>query len=107
MKFKHKTLIFLAGFVWLAIGIFLLSLGIHFILDTIRNPTLIYIPRRFSISRLIMNFVSDPTQSVVVVITLSLLVGYVKGKVVLSKSVRRQVKRIENSAKPSKPKVSV
>ena len=104
MKFKHKTLIFLAGCVWLVIGILLLSLGIHFILDTVRNPALTYMPGRFSISRFIMKFVSDPTQSVIVMITLCLSLGYVKGKMVLGKSVRRQVKRIESLPNPARLK---
>jgi len=101
MKCSHKTLTFLAGFVWLCIGITLLSLGIHFILETVSNPMLTHVSGRFSISKLVSKFSSDPTQIAVILITLSLIVGYFKGKMVLAKSVKRQLTRIKTLPDPS------
>lgn len=97
-------MIFLAGFVWLLIGIFLLSLGIYFIMETIRNPALSFIPGKFSLSHFVARFVKDSTQAVIIIITFSLLIGYIKGKMVLGKSVNRQIKRIESLPNPAKIK---
>ena len=101
MKLKHNTLIFLAGATWLIIGIFLLSLGIHFILETIRTPLLTQIAGSFSIIAFVEKFTPDRTQAILWILCFSLLVGYLKGKMVLAKSVYRQVNRIESFPKSS------
>ena len=101
MKLSHKTMIFLSGLVWVAIGVFLLSLGIRFVLETIRHPVLTQMPGCFSISTFFGRFVSDGTQVTVLTITLSLLLGYFKGKKVLAKSAVRQIKRIESLPNPA------
>lgn len=101
MKFKHTTLIFLAGIIWLIIGMFLLSLGIHFILQALRNPAFSLIEGKFSLILFFNKFVSDRTQATILILTLGLLIGYFKGKMVLVKSVQRQIKRIETLPKPA------
>lgn len=101
MKLKHNTLIFLAGLTWLIIGVFLLSLGIHFILETIRTPLLTQIAGRFSIAFFVEKFTSDRTQAILWILCFSLLVGYLKGKMVLAKSVHRQIKRIDSLQNPA------
>jgi hypothetical protein len=101
VKFKHNTLIFLAGAVWLMIGIFLLSMGIHFVLETLRNPLLSQIPGKFSLTSYLGGYFADKTHAMICMITIALLVGYFKGKMVLAKSVNRQIKRIETLPKPA------
>lgn len=100
MRFKHRTLILLSGLVWVAIGTLLLSLGIHFILEALRHPELLSASGRFSILTFFDRFVSDRANAVVLVVTVALMVGYLKGKMVLSKSVDRQIKRIESLPNP-------
>jgi len=85
-------------------GIFLLSMGLHFILETIHTPSLTQIVGRFSITNSLRHFISDPTQCVIVTITIALLLGFIKGKMALAKSVRRQVKRIESLPNPASVK---
>lgn len=100
MRFKHRTLIILAGLVWVAIGALLLSLGIHFILEALRHPELAYIPGRFSVLAFFDRYVSDRANAVILVVTVALMIGYFKGKMVLSKSVHRQIRRIESLPNP-------
>jgi hypothetical protein len=101
MRFHHRTLIFFAGLAWLAIGVWLLSLGIHFILETVRTPALSQMAGRFSILETLNSFVTDRTQAVMLCILLALLLGYMKGKVALAKSVTRQVQRIASLPNPA------
>lgn len=101
MKFKHTTLILIAGFVWLAIGILLLSLGLNFLLDTLKDPGLTHIAGKFSISNACARFSADPTKRVILIITAALLLGYMKGKMALGKSVKRQINRIEALPNPA------
>lgn len=101
MKCKHKTLIFLAGFVWLAVGIFLLTLGIQFLLATLHQPSTLITPGKFSLLSTLLPYVRDPTQTVIVLITVGLILGYFKGKMALAKSVRRQIQRIAGLPNPA------
>lgn len=82
LKFSHRTLIFLAGALWLAIGIFLLTLGIKFLMTTQHT------------SNLFSKFTKSPEQGVMMLILLSLLLGFIKGRTVMAKAARKQVKRI-------------
>lgn len=100
MKFKHNTLIFISGFVWLAIGVFLLALGLRFILMTLRMPALLHMDG-FSISLFFSRFTPNPSNCAVLVITCSLMLGYFKGRMVLVKSVKRQLDRIASLPNPA------
>lgn len=100
MKFNHRTLIRFAGLSWLAIGIFLLSLGIHFILETLRYPSFAHIPGRFSLLTFTTQFVPDTQNALIILLTFALLIGYIKGRYVLNKTVDRQVKRIAQFPNP-------
>ncbi len=99
MRCTHKTLIFLSGFVWILIGTFLLSLGIHFILEALRVADAT--SGRFSVLAFFDRFVSDRANGVILVVTAALIVGYLKGRMVLSKSVDRQIKRIASLPNPA------
>ncbi len=101
MKLNHKKLVLLAGCVWLAIGVFLLSLGIQFILATVRDPSLSLVPNHFSLSHYFSRFTTDKSQAASLMIIFCLVVGYFKGKMALAKSVTRQIKRIESLPNPA------
>jgi hypothetical protein len=101
MKFKHKTLVFLAGLVWLLVGVVLLSVGTRFVLETLRQPLLTQLPHRFSVIQLLGNVFSNTTQCAMITIILALLIGMIKGRTVLAKSVKRQIKRIESLPEPA------
>lgn len=93
LKVKHRTLIFIAGLVWLGVGIFLLYLGIHFVLSTIHYAPL-QASNHFSIVSFFSKRIADPEQIACIVVSLCIFLGYLKGRLILSKSVKRQVNRI-------------
>jgi hypothetical protein len=94
-------MIFLAGFIWLVIGGLLLWLGLQFILQTVQNPSLTQIPGQFSLSRFLARWTLDSAQAAMWIILLALSLGFLKGRVVLAKSVQRQIKRIESLPNPA------
>lgn len=100
MKFKHRTLIMIAGFVWFTIGTFLLTLGIRFILETVRNPAQA-LHGRFSLLEMTSSFISDRNNAVVLLLTFGLLLGFLKGRMVLGKTVNRQVARLSTLPNPA------
>jgi hypothetical protein len=78
-----------------------MSLGIHFILEGFSGTNLIDTENRFSILKLMEHFVSDKVHGVILVVTKALMLGYLKGKIVLSKSVDRQINRISTLPNPA------
>jgi hypothetical protein len=99
MKFKHPTLILFCGLMWLAIGVFLMSLGMHLVLTQLRFPS--FVQGHFSLLRYLTLYVGNPANTAILLITGALIVGYIKAKMVLAKSVQRQVKRISTLPNPS------
>jgi hypothetical protein len=82
----HRSWIAISGFVWLSIGAFLLYKGLHLISDgTIRSDSLCFRMREVF---------GSPRQSGTALIAAGLLVGFIKGRFVLSKTVRRVALRI-------------
>lgn len=98
-KCSHRVLIIISGCVWLCVGIFLLSLGLHFILDTLQYKT--FYQDRFSLIAVLSPFVGNLQETALTLITLCLVVGYIKGRFVLAKSVKRQVLRILSLPNPT------
>ncbi len=74
----HKTFITLSGLVWLVVGIFLLMKGLS----------------------LITTGYADADQTALLLISLGLAIGFVKGRFVLSKTVKRVVDRINSLPLP-------
>ena len=74
----QKTFINLSGLVWLAIGVFLLRKGLS----------------------LITAAQMEGDQAAIILITAGLLIGFVKGRFVLSKTVKRVVARILSLPEP-------
>lgn len=104
MKFKHRTLISVAGALWFVIGIFLLTLGIRFIMHTVRDPSLLLEPGRFSILSVATYFVSNLNNAVILLLTSALILGYLKGRIALGKTVHKQIERISSLPNPAKLK---
>jgi hypothetical protein len=93
-KLSHRTLIILGGLIWLFMGIFLLTIGIRFILSSLVLP-----PSSFTIQ--LMKFTLDHSQAMMLLVTTALFIGYLKGKYVLGKSAARQVARISQLENPT------
>lgn len=78
----------------MAIGIFLLSLGIVFVVQTLQT-------NHFSLIAFLSNYVRDRQNATAIVLTAALFVGYLKGRYVLSKSAHRQILRILTLPNPA------
>lgn len=90
---KHKTLYVISGLVWLAIGAALFKLGAGFLYTSINltegTPLLSSIQPLLSVEN-----------ALVVLVALALVVGVLKGRVVLQKSAKRSCERIRNLPEP-------
>ncbi len=89
MQYSHRTWITISGLVWLAIGALLLIKGLTYIVGA---ATTLYEPS--ALLDFIINWTGTLEQAALLVISLGLLVGFVKGHFVLKKTVRRVVDRI-------------
>ncbi len=94
MKLKHQTLIGISGAIWVAVGLFLLPLGLNFLGQ--RDPSVAY-P--------LLDFFAPMTggidTAVVLLIAFSLMLGTMKAKAVLSKVVVKNVKHIRSFPNPT------
>lgn len=97
-KVSHSVLIFLSGVVWFGVGCFLLPLGINFIVGAllIENAT-----QAHPILDFLAPYVGGLEQAALVWIIFALLVGYLKGRTVFAKSVKRSVDRILTLPNPA------
>ena len=92
---SHKTLMLIAGVLWLAIGLYLMPLGLRYLEACLTNPG--YTP----LLALLQGFVSSPDYALVFIIAVALVIGQMKGRVILSKSANREVTRIRSLPDPS------
>ena len=82
----HRNWIAISGFLWLAVGGFLLYKGLHLISDGTLS--------RESLCFRLQGIFGSPQQSGTALIAAGLLIGFIKGRFVLSKAVKRVSVRI-------------
>lgn len=94
--FKHKTLIIFAGMVWLSVGVFLLQLGLRLLTSALSldSDTSVLFNHLSSVAGSLEN-------AVIALIMIGLLIGFYKGRMVLSRSVRRIISRIRSFEEPT------
>jgi hypothetical protein len=85
---NHRSWIVVSGFVWFFMGVFLLYKGLQLITQA-----------TFQTSSLCSHF-QDPQQAATILIALGLMIGFLKARFVLVKSVRRVVTRILSLSLP-------
>jgi hypothetical protein len=90
-KVSHATLIFISGFVWLAVGCFLLPLGLNFVVESLLRENA---SQSHPVLHFLARFVGGMDSAAIVWIALTLFIGSLKGRKVFSKSVHRSVNRI-------------
>ncbi|MFI0435181.1 MAG: hypothetical protein ACH350_05575 [Parachlamydiaceae bacterium] len=97
-KVSHATLIFLSGLVWLCVGSVLLPLGLNFIVDTllIENHHLPHPVLSFLIP-----YTGGLESAALIWIAITLMIGFLKGRAVFSKSVNRSVRYISTLPNPA------
>ncbi len=84
-----------SGILWFAIGVFLLLLGVKLIVFSSVEGT----PRSYLFSRLSL-LVKSREQCALILVTTGLVLGFMKGRFVLSKTVGRVVERIHSMPQP-------
>ena len=92
MKLSHSKLILISGLAWLAIGIYLLQLGLRLLLGADSHQPMV---------DTIAYYLGTREIAVLCLIVIGLYVGYFKGRYVLAKSARRGVSRIAALPNPS------
>lgn len=95
MKLKHSTMLALGGLVWLAVGLYLLPLGLKFLTEQSLIP-----PPSAPLLNFLGSFLSQGN-AIVILIASGLFVGYFKGRYVLGKSAERESARIKALPNPA------
>ncbi|MGE0198299.1 MAG: hypothetical protein AB7N99_07265 [Simkaniaceae bacterium] len=99
MKLRHSQAILLSGFIWMGVGVLLLTKGIQY-LAMAGNQVLTHSQEGFSLIQLFSRFSKDSEQAAFIVIALALLLGFFKGRIVMKKAVHRVVERIRSHPSP-------
>jgi hypothetical protein len=89
---SHRAWIAVSGFLWLAVGGGLLFKGLRLISEGAISPD--------SLSFRMQGLFGTPQQSGTALIAAALLIGYVKGRFILSKTVKRVALRIASLPLP-------
>lgn len=92
---KKPGLIFVSGLVWFVAGFMLLSKGVNLIVSSISGIEETY----FSLMQTFSPYFGA-IKSALLLVTLGLIIGYVKGRYVLVKTVKRVVTRILGMTDP-------
>jgi len=97
-KVSHTTLIFLSGLVWLIVGSVLLPLGLNFIVSAllIENAHLSH-----PVLDILAPYAGGLESAALIWITICLMLGFLKGRRIFSKSVTRSVNYISTLPNPA------
>lgn len=96
---RHRYAIVLSGLIWLATGVFLLNKGLGFLVAA-GHAALSQNAESFSLILLFSPLFGTPEKSALFLLCVGLLVGFIKGRFVLKKTVKRVVKRIRSYPSP-------
>ncbi len=84
-----------SGLLWLGVGVMLLTKGLSLFAQAVLDPT--------SLCARMSGYFGSARQTAIAFIGVSLALGFVKGRFVFSKTVRRVVQRIEQLSLPIRP----
>lgn len=99
-KVSHTTLIILSGLVWFAVGCFLLPLGLNLLVNSIQQSR-IHLIGAYPLVDNLTSFGWNRETVVIILISLGLYIGFLKGRYVLGKSVQKSVARILEFPNPT------
>lgn len=99
MKLSHVKLIVISGFVWFAIGFYLLQLGLNLLLGNLSQD--IVLGQSYPFVAIISNFLGNAENATIFLLVVALFIGYLKGRHVLGKSAKRGVERIQTLPNPA------
>lgn len=99
MRLSHPVCILMSGIIWLAVGIMLLTKGLNHVVQAAH-------PEHFGIKAWLIpsltSIAGGREQAALLVIATGLLIGFIKGRWVLVKSVQRTVTHILSQPAPLK-----
>lgn len=95
MRIKKPGLIFISGLLWFVIGFVLLSKGINLIVQSMSDIDQAY----FSLIQIFSPHIGA-IKSALLLVTVGLFIGYIKGRYILIKTVKRVVSRILDLTDP-------
>ncbi len=96
LKLSHTILIVISGLIWFAIGAFLLSIGLNFLVESGNAPL-----GTFKFLDFLGKFIGGNEQAVLFLVVIGLMIGYFKGRFVLGKAARKGVDRIRAFENPA------
>lgn len=91
MKFSHPVLIVLSGLLWLAVGLYLLPLGMHFLIDSGQTAE-----GNFTLINSFASLGVTSESASLLLIALGLAIGTLKSRLIFSKTVERGVSHIRS-----------
>ena len=92
MKMKRSSLLLLSGSIWLAIGIMLVNLGSSFLVKSLEIAK--KTPDETPLLHFLGAYISSPENVAILIITLAIFIGYIKGNSVMKKQAIRTYDRI-------------
>lgn len=95
LKLSHQVLVIISGLIWFAIGFYLLQLGLGLLLATLQTNG------HYPLISVLKNYFGGPEGSILLIVSVSLAIGYFKGRHVLGKSAHRGVQRILTFPNPT------
>jgi len=95
MRLNHSSMIVFSGAVWLVIGVMLMFKGLNMLAFAAFFPG-----QPLKLLPAVQKIVSSPQQAALILICLALFIGFMKGRYVLAKTVRRVVGRILSLPSP-------
>lgn len=95
-KLSHTTLIVISGLIWFAIGVFLMSMGLNFLVESGNAPQ-----GTFAFLDFLTQFAGAKEQAVLLLVVIGLMIGYLKGRYVLGKAAKKGTDRIRSFDNPA------
>ena len=93
MRLYVRHALFLSGVSWTAIGLFLLIKGLRYLYSGFQQ-LLNGREGDFFLLKRVTDYTQNPTQTIIIVMCSSLLIGLFKGRVILRRSVNRVIDRL-------------
>ena len=97
-KVSHNTLIILSGIVWFAVGCFLMQLGLKLLVNSMQQMPFM---KSYPLVDSLVDLGGSRQTIVLLMISLGLYIGFLKGRYVLGKSVKKSVARILEFSNPT------
>lgn len=93
MNIRHGLAIALSGVLWMSIGILLLLKGFGYLLHPSPELTPSLLPY-------LSSFGKDASQAPLFLVSIGLVIGFIKGRFILAKTASRVIKKIESLPNP-------